>query len=228
MASVPEIREANEQERLIALLPPEIAEKVTSGEYYVVPGKRLDKPWVRRSDNHRAVQGQSPNVPASKETGERTGLKQTASYREALETFLPMFETDAQKLSFQRLVEKVMWGVEGYPQEVRFPCPHPEHCNAVRNKGGDHVVSFVSKPDLATGFKLIELLAGRAAQTINQNIKSSSVSVELEHRTFDVRLYDMSTQTAEQRKEALIEAGVIEREWLEKVIDVREVASDAD
>lgn len=196
-----------------------------SGEAYAVPGRKPDRPWVRRTDNHRVVQGQSPAVPNPAETGKRTALKQTASYREALETFLPMFADGDDRKSFERLVDKVIWGIEGYPQEVAFDCPHPDTCP---RGGKKHVIAYVGKPDLAVGFKMIELLAGRAAQTVNQNIKTTSVSLELEHRTFDVRLYDMSTQTAEQRREALIEAGVIEREWLDKIVDARVVEDDDD
>lgn len=221
--SPPEIREANAQEALLALLDEPVRAMVLSGEAYVVAGKKPDRPWVRKTGTHTVVQGQSPNVPDSAEMGKRTAPKQTATYREALESFLPMFKTDEEKLSFQRLVEKVMWGVEGAPQKVSFPCPHPETCP----KGGkDHVFAWVGKPDLAVGFKLIELLAGRAAQTVNATIKSTNINVELEHRTFDVRLYDMSTQTAQERMDALIESGAVEREWLAKVIDTTAVASE--
>ena len=212
-----EIREANADSNLLALLSDEVRAKVEDGTYYAVAGKRPDRPWVRRSDNNRVVQGQSPRSPDSAEQGRRTALKQTASYRDALELFLPMFSDGEQRQSFERLVEKVLWAVEGAPQKVTFDCPHPETCPQKNKK---HVVAYTDKPDPVTGFKLIELLAGKAAQTINQNTKVTADVSVMEHRTLDVRVYDMSTQTAEQRKQQLIEAGVIEHEWLEIAADL--------
>lgn len=215
-----EIRELNEPDHLLALLDGEVREKVLSGEYYAVPGRKPDRPWVRRADNHRVVQGQAPNTPDPAETGRRTAVKQTASYRNALELFLPLFKEDGQKQSFEGLIEKFVWAIEGYPTAVKFDCPHPESCTLKGRDGQlkQHVVQFVDKPNAEMMFKLIELLSGKAAQTVNTNIRAEADIRILEHRTQEVVVYDMSTQTAEQRKQRLIDAGVIEAEWTSRVL----------
>lgn len=215
-----EIRELNEPDNLLALLDPEIRERVESGELYAVPGRKPDRPWVRRSDNHRVVQGQAPNTPDPAETGRRTAAKQTASYRNALELFIPLFKEDGQKQSFERLIEQFVWAIEGYPTEVRFDCPHPEECTLKGRDGQPkkHVIAFVDKPNAEMMFKLIELLSGKAAQTVNTNIRAEADIRILEHRTQEVVVYDMSTQTAEQRKQRLIDSGVIEAEWTTRVL----------
>ncbi len=215
-----EIREANQDDSLLALLDPEIREKVESGEFYAVPGRKPDRPWVRRADNHRVVQGQSPNTPDPAETGRVTALKQTKSYREGLEMFLPLFKDENQRHSFEGLVDKFVWAIEGYPTEMKFDCPHPETCT-LKGRDGQlkkHVVLFVDKPNAEMMFKLIELLAGKAAQTVNSNMRIEADVRVMEHRTQEVVVYDMSTQSAEQRKQRLIDAGVIEAEWTSRVL----------
>lgn len=214
-ASPREVREANEQEALIALLAPEVADRVRAGEYTVQPGRKPDRPWVRRADNGRIVQGQSPNTPSPAETGKRSAIRQSASYRQALESFLPMFKTDNERQSFERLVEVVMWAVEGAPQTVEYDCPHPETCPL---KGRKHHIAWAKNPDAQTGFKMIELLAGKAAQTATLNVNTRSEVAVFEHRTLDVNVYDISRQTAEQRRQMLIDAGVIESEWVSRVV----------
>lgn len=211
MASPREVRETNEQEALIALLDDDIAAKVRSGEFVVSPGRKPDRPWVRRADNHRIVQGQSPRTPDPAETGKRTAFKQTASHREALELFLPMFSEGPQRQSFERLVERVVDAVEGVPVKVMAKCGH-DGCDLT------HAMVYVPKVDTSVGFKLIELLAGKAAQTIQQTKKVEGDIRILEHRTAEVVVYDMSTQTAEQRRQRLIDAGVIEADWIGRVL----------
>ena len=166
------------------------------------------------------VQGQAPNTPDPAETGRRTALKQTASFRSALEMFIPLFKEDGQRQSFEGLVEKFVWAIEGYPTEVRIDCPHPTTCD-LKGRNGElkkHVITVIDKPNPEMMFKLIELLAGKAAQTVQQTTRFEADIRLLEHRTAEVVVYDMSTQTAEQRKQRLIDSGVIEAEWLEKVM----------
>ncbi len=109
----------------------------------------------------------------------------------------------------------MLWAIEGAPQSIKVDCPHPETCTAKNTK---HVLAWAKSPDPVTGFKLIELLAGKAAQTVNTNTHIEADIRVLEHRTADVVVYDMSKQTAEQRRQRLVDAGVIEAEWVARVL----------
>lgn len=190
---------------LLQFVSDDVAQRVRDGEYELLPGMRADKPVIRRIDNGRLVQG-SGRYPKANDIGQvskETAYLRTNDYRAALQASIPATASPATRYSLELLIDKFMYAIDGQPKPMR--CEHP-NCNQQH--------SWVQPIDTTAVFKLIENLVGKAEQV--QRVEQN-VHVDVTHRTFDIRVYDIDPDSAYERRNALVEAGIIEAEV--KVLD---------
>lgn len=202
---------------LRAMVPPDLEPLVARGEAEVLEGQNALKPVVRVSTDLVVLNGKeykrgqllpgSGRYPRSNDSaavGRATAWKQSATWNEAFQTLVTAFEEPHAKTSVEHLLEVISRAIEG--GEIRARCRH-EKCNE------EHLVYL--KPDTGAALRLLERLIGKAAETKNVNVNASVETKTLEVRQVDVRVYDMSEATAEERLEALMKAGVVEAAWLD-------------
>lgn len=182
----------------------------------VMPGQNALKPVIREIESGRVVAG-SGRYPMANNIGAigaATAYKRSKSYREAIESLIPFEDSDA-RFSVERLIDDAFDAAEGSPQTVRCP-----HCNK------DGVVAFKKDGNLI--FKLIELLVGKAPQTIEVKADISARLAEVMNARQDAKVIHMTREQWEARETRLIADGTIDPEWLEgeyKEIDPSEKGS---
>lgn len=191
MPTAREVRESNELEALIAAAPEELQDDIRAGELEVLPGQR-GKPVVRRADNKRIVKGSGrplrANDPAH--VGTVTAYKRSNSYREAMETLIPMFPTADARKSFEGMIDLMWEAAEGSPQQVE--CMHCGKKSA-----------WAFKKDGALLFKMIELLSGKARETKDINVEGSQLTQILERRVVDVVVHGVDRNNVSAKRAAL-------------------------
>ncbi len=156
---------------LISLLPPDLKEKVEEGTYSVYPGQNPEKPVVL-DEKGRLVKGSGrwPNANDPAWTGKVSGYKKSKSYREALETLVPLEGDEQTRGSFAWWIEQGMQAAEGSPQRIECPC------------GCEYKGIYAFKKDAQMIFKIIELLHGKAREAMDINVKSEQLVAILNER----------------------------------------------
>lgn len=169
----------------------------------VLPGQNPLRPVIREVATGRLVAGSGryPNANNPAAVGASTAYKRSKSYREAIEAVI-QFENEDARYSVERLIDDAFDAAEGSPTTARCP-----HCHK------DGLV--VQKKDGNLIFKLIELLVGKAPQTIEVKGDISHRLVEVMNATGPATVITMSKADWEAREASLIAKGVIDPEWLE-------------
>ncbi len=204
---------------LVKLVPAPLRERVRTagghtvnpdGELEVLVGQHRGKPVVRSAATKRLVKGSGryPRANDAAATSKETAFKRTRSYREAMEQVIAPLRAENPKAahSLDELVDLAIEAAEGSPQLIQ--CPH-EDC---RKK---HAVAF--KKEGQTAFKLIELMAGKAKETIeaNVNVKEEKLEFLMSVRDVPVGVFAVSEEEAAERRKQLLDDGVIDADWLE-------------
>lgn len=169
----------------------------------VMPGQNPLRPVVRNVENGRLQPG-SGRYPAANNpavVGAVAAFKYSKSYREALEAAVPFQDPDA-RFSLERLIEDAFDAAEGSPATGKC-----SHC------GKTSVVTHKKDPNAI--FKLIELLVGKAPQTIEVKGDISVRLQEVMQARVEAPVLYMTTEEWTRRQEALIADGTINPEWIE-------------
>ncbi len=210
-----EIRQSNEHEHLLSLLPDNLRVGVLDGTYEVLPGKSAKKPVVRRSDTKALVKGsgQYPKAPDGAEVGRATAHKQRVEYREAMQAFIPVLanvpagERQEATRSFEALLDAAYLAAQGVP--TRVECEHlDEFGDPCRTK---HIVAF--KPDGNLLWRMIENLVGKATETKEIDVRAQVLQQIAERRVVDVRILDGVSEDEQRRRiDILTESGLTDIE----------------
>jgi hypothetical protein len=218
MATVPEIREANEREELLEGFrrspyqnvlashePSAIEGGLAVGPYEILPGQVPSKPVIRDAKTKSLLKGsgryprQAPAFPPTAlqavTESATTEYREKADYRAEFERLFPAGGDVSERGSLAWLFDQFWAACEGSPQYV--PCPH-EDC------GKKHLVAF--KKEAATMFKMIELGVGKAAQTVNINSREDKLVRVLEQRVVDINIHGLPDDVA-QRMQVIEAAG---------------------
>ena len=156
---------------LLELLNPELREKVEKEGWSCYEGQNPAKPVVLDEYGRIAKgSGRWPNANDPGLMGKLTGYKKSETYRQALETLVPMDGDENRRGSFAWWLQQGMEAAEGSPQRVQ--------CNAC---GKPQVVAFKKDGNLI--FKIVELLSGKAKETQDINLKSQQLIAVLNERT---------------------------------------------
>lgn len=180
----------------------------------VLPGQNPLKPVIREMETGRIVAGSGrypkANNPAA--VGAASAWKRSKSYREALEKAIT-YEDEEARFSLERLIEDAFDAAEGSPQTVKCP-----HCRK------DGLVAFKKDGNLI--FKLIELLVGKAPQTIEVKGDINLKLQEVMNARQEAAVIYMPKEEWEARERRLMEAGIINPQWLEG--EYREVSDPSE
>lgn len=181
-------------ESLLVLVPEELRPRVEAGELELLPGQRPDKPVIREVATGRLVAG-SGRYPKANDAGavsKATAYKRKTSYRQGLELLVPLEGTGVG--SFSWLLEQAIDEAKGY--DYHIDCPS---CG--------ETVEVIKKRNAMYLFKFIELLAGKARETQDLNIKSESLIAVLDQRVpvTEITVHTIDPETSRTRRE-LIEA----------------------
>lgn len=213
MPTAKEIREHNEREELIDSLDDDLRERVADGEVEVrgigekgalILVDAISKQYVKGTDRPEG----SPDMA---EVGRKNAFKNTNEYRQAWQSMFGLYGDEGAS-SFDELMEKLWWAVQGAKQLV--DCPH-DGC------GRRHVYAF--KPDPKVMFAMVESHIGRASQQleitggidhVHELLRPSDDEDGEEVRVWSVNPQDPQGE-AERRKQALLEAGAIEADWFD-------------
>lgn len=185
-------------DEIMSLVPEQFREGVLSGEYTVEPRYRWynpDKPVIVSTDTHRIRSGRYINANNPAVIGRASAYKQTSSYRQMLETIVPLDGNKDKRGSFAWLLEQFHQACEGSPQLA--PCPHPDICP---QGGKPHVIAFKKEP--APMFKLIELMAGKAKETQEVNVNTKQLLSILNDNVpiTEITVIDLPPEQARERK----------------------------
>ena len=201
------MREANEETALIAKLPEQLREMVEAGEYQVWGEGQGGKPVVLDASGHIvAGSGRYPNANDPAEVGRKSAFKRSRKYRELLEAFVG--DDPEAKYQFEHLVDLAFEAANGSPQLI--DCPHPSICPEKKTR---HVVAF--KRDGQLIFKLLELLVGKAKETVETTHDERRLEVLVDARSQPVGVFDIDPREAAERREQLMNEGVVEADWFE-------------
>jgi hypothetical protein len=230
--TVPEVRRSWELEAIVALVPEalrpairwvrieDVHETVNpEGTLEVLPGQNPLRPVIRYCADVEGTAGQlvagSGRYPKANDTSilaRTTGYKRSKSYREAIEAAIPFEDPDA-RYSLERLIDDAFEAAEGSPQTVQ-QCPHLG-CTE------KHVVAFKKDGNLI--FKLIELIVGKAPQTLEitgeLDVRLAEVMGE---REAPVNVLRLTREEAEDRKRQLVAQGIVDKEWVAVEVVPRE------
>lgn len=184
----------------LALLTPEMRERVESGEVYMGWPRTWmfpHRPVLRDVKTTKLVKG-SGKIVGSKDVtvaGRENGFKKRRGYVALTEEFIPpsdLKDNPNAILTFRELVETLIDACMGSPQEVKCPS-----CGAK----GLHAF----KKDAATLFKLYENLKGKARETTDVNVMGQHLVAVLNER-MDVRevvLHSIDPVEEQRRRSAL-------------------------
>lgn len=181
-------------DELISLIPVELRAKVETGELEVLPGQNPAKPVIREVLTGRLVKGSGryPKANDAAAVSKATAYKRSSSYRQGLELMIPLEGDETKVGSFPWLLKQAIEEAQGYDYEVRCPdCDTPVHVYKKRN------AMFL--------FKFVEMLAGKARETQDLNIKSESLVAVLNARepVREVIVHSIDPEIARQRREAI-------------------------
>lgn len=209
---------------IIALIPARYRHRVqavedleldAAGDLLVYRGERPEKPVILDAETKRYVKGSGRRHGANDigAISRATAIKRSASYREAFEKTIAPLRADNPEAAFslERLIEVAFSAAEGFPQEV--DCGHPEaHTRAAERK---HVVAF--KPDMNIVFRMIELLVGKAKETIDANINITTKRLEylMTVRDTPQAVYYVTEAEQRERYETMVREGIIEPDWVD-------------
>lgn len=213
-----------ERDALLAATPEEYRGRVRAvegavinpeGDLEVLVGQKVGRPVIRDVATMRLVKGSGrfprANDPAA--TGRDTAFKQTKTYREALENVYTLLG-DTAGHTFEQLVEMFHQAVDGSPQMV--DCPHPELHSEKEDGPRKHLVAFKKDPNAI--FKMIELLAGKARETVDVSATVLNLHKLLDERQeVPVLRSGLTTREVETRRAELLEQGVIEEGWFREL-----------
>lgn len=146
-------------------------EKVATNNYRIYPGQNPDKPVVlNASGNFVPGSGRWPNANDPGWVSKTTAHKRTNSYRQAMETLVPLEGDETTRGSFAWWVAKAMEAAEGSPQRVNCP-----------SCGEASVYAFKQDGNLI--FKIVELMHGKARESQDINVQSHHIVEALNERT---------------------------------------------
>lgn len=179
---------------LLSLIPEDLRARVELGELELLPGQNPAKPVIREVDTGRLVKGSGryPKANDIATISKATAHTRTKSYREGLELLVPLEGTG--KGSFTWLLNQAIDEAEGFDFEVDCPdCGNAVHVYKKRN------AMFL--------FKFVEMLAGKARETQDLNIRSESLIEVLNRReaVTDVVVHTIDPSIAQSRRIALEE-----------------------
>jgi len=186
------------------------------GDLEILVGQAVGKPVVRDAATKRLLPGSGryPKASNSAAVGKANAFKLTKTYREALEQAYTLGPEAGR--TFEQLVQMFHEAVDGSPQTV--DCPHPEMHTTKADGPRKHLVAFKKDPNAI--FKMIELLAGKARETSDVSGQVIHLHKLLDERqTVQVTGLELAPGEAEQRKQDLLEAGVIEEGWFREVTE---------
>lgn len=180
-------------------------ERFNAGELEVLDGEHTDKPVVRDSQTKRLVKGSGryPNANDIAEISRETAVLRTRTHQKLMEALISVEDNDPDAvISLRGLVQQVVDAVIGGEETLK--------CKAC----GELAV-YRRKVDTATGFKLIEKMTGRAAQTVEQKIEENTLAALLADRETRTEVFGISPGEAEERERMAREEGIVEAEWYE-------------
>ena len=179
-------------ENLLAQVSPDIRARVEAGELELLVGQRPDKPVIREVATGRLITGSGryPRAIDAAQLGRDTAYKHSKSYREGLEKLVPLEGTGVG--SFTWLLEQAIDEAKGFDYHIE--------CQAC---GAD--VQVVKRRNAMYLFKFIELLAGKARETQDLNIKSESLIAVLNQRENirDITVHTIDPATANERRQLI-------------------------
>ena len=182
-------------ELLDYILDQNVRARVEQGELELLPGQKPDKPVIREVVTGRLVQGSGryPRANDPAQVGRDTGYKHSNSYRQGLELMIALEGDPNKKGTFPWLLTQAIAEAEGYDYDI--DCPD---CGKT--------VQVIKKRNAMFLFKFVELLAGKARETQDLNIKSESLIAVLQARTpvNEITVHAIDPDTARERR-ALIE-----------------------
>jgi hypothetical protein len=188
-----------------------------AGELEVLPGQRPDAPVVRTSDTKRTVKGTGkwPGAKDGAVASRETAHKRTTTHRRVIERLVSLEDEDPDAvITVRELLEALKTAVVGGTETLK--------CHDC----GEYGV-YRRKIDAATGFKLLENVGGKAAQTIFQGIEEETREMLMLKREVAPRLFATTPGEAEERKRRAMEDGLVEEDWFEEG-EFRELGPDDD
>ena len=176
---------------LLQYLPSYLIARVELGELEVLPGQRVDKPVVREAATGKLVKGSGryPRANDPAQLGRLTAYKHSKSYREAVENLFPIDGDESKPGSMAWLAKNIREAAEGSPQTLT--------CGEC---GATSLHAF--KKDGLLLFKLLELLAGKARETQDLNVRSESLVAVLNTREpiTDITVHAIDPRAAQERR----------------------------
>lgn len=189
---------------LIDLVSADIQEKVLAGEWELLQGYDPERPVIRdvKTKKLQKGSGKYPRAPRFQDISPKYSYKRTKTYREALESLIPIFPDKDAAHSFNELVERFFEAISNDERAAR--CEHPG-CSL------KHL--WIPNVDPGAIFKMIENLAGKAVESKKIEIENT-VDIT-EYRTYDVTIHGISLDAAAARKQDLLDSGIIDAEYAE-------------
>jgi len=214
-----EVRESKQIEELVASLDDDQRQDIADEKIEIRGIGKTGALILVDAKTKRYVKGtdRPANSPDSAEVGRKTGFKNTNDYREAWQKMFGLAGEEGAS-SFEDLMEKLWWAVQGAKQLVE--CPH-DGC------GKRHVYAF--KPDPKVMFQMVESHIGRASQQLEVSGGVKHVHELLaadEDEDESIEVWSVNPQDplgeAERRKQALLASGDIEADWFQDTPEVLE------
>ena len=181
-------------DNLLELVPVSVQARVESGELELLPGQNPARPVIREVQTGRLVAGSGryPKANDAAQVSRDTAYKRTTSFRHGLEEMVQMDGPADRVGTFPWLLNQAIDEAKGYDFEITCgDCGSPVHVVKKRN------AMFL--------FKFIELLAGKARETQDLNIKSESLVAVLNTREAmgEITVHTIDPATSRSRREAI-------------------------
>lgn len=179
------------QEGLIDRVEPEIRDRILAGELLIEPGQRPEKPVLKDAATGRFIKGSGRPVNANDPaiTGKVSAYKQTKSFTEWFDAFIPAVAEDNPDaiISLQELIETAARVSRG--EDVEIECSNCKSKNWYAIKPNAKLLSF-----------LIERRVGKAKETQDINLRSESI-IQLLQDPRPIGVVEVITMTPEERIE---------------------------
>ena len=185
-------------DEVLAVLQPEVRDRVLAGELHAYPGKDRNKPVIRDAVIGALVKGTgiSPRAVDIDRVSQETAYKRTKTYRQALEEAIPASSDPNVRRSVGWIIARLEEAMVGGMVQVPADCPE---C------GTHFKVDAYRKPDTYAAIKVLELVHGRARETQDINLNMNELHKMLEERTprREIVVRTMDPAEAQHRREVI-------------------------